>query len=161
MRRIGERTDALELDFLEKFHELREIVVRFTRETDNTGRADRQVGHSIPKACDFLADRVFALGASHPVEHTVRRVLHWHIEIAQNPRLGGDDIEQLRRDARRIQIHVTKPRNRRIGDQRLEQIRETHAVAAIAAVMREILSHQIYFAGSLQLEQLCLADDFV
>ena len=88
-------------------------------------------------------------------------MLNRHVEIRQNPILARDDLEQPVGDSRRIQVEHSDPRNRSLGDERFEQLRELVPIAAVAAVVREILRDEIELARALQLEQLRFAHDFV
>ncbi len=83
-------------------------------------------------------------------------MLNRHVEIRQHPSLAGDDIEKAVGDPGGLEIEHANPRDRRLGDERFEELRELNSVTPVASVMSEILRHEIDLARSLQLEQLRL-----
>jgi hypothetical protein len=90
-------------------------------------------------------------------------VLDGHVQVAQDARLARHHVEQSRRDPRRVEVEHADPRQIRLGDERLEQLRQAHGVrravggAQIAAVVRQVLRHQVHLARALQLQELRLA----
>ena len=61
----------------------------------------------------------------------------------------------------RVEIEHANPRDGRLAHERLEQLGQREAVAAVAPVVREILRDEIDLARALRLEQLRLAHDLV
>ncbi len=67
-----------------------------------------------------------------------------------------------RREPGRVEVEHSNPRNRRFAHERVEYVGQTElVVAAIAAVVREVLRDEIDLARSLRLEQLRFAHDVV
>src|SRR4051794_14349393 len=149
LRRIGECADALELHLLQKLEKLLELLLGLTREPDDAGGADRDVGNCIAEFPDALANRPLALGPAHAREHRVRAVLDWHVEIWKYSRFSRHDFQQSVGNSRRVKIEHPDPRDRRLGNQRLEQVGQLFPIADIAPVVRQILRHQIQFARAL------------
>jgi hypothetical protein len=157
LRAVRERADAVEAHLLHEVEEPAEVVVGLAGEADDARGADGHARHRVAEARDLLADRALALGAAHAREHRVARVLHRHVEVAHHARVRRDHLEQPRRDPRRVQVQVAVPRHAGLAEQRLEQLGEPNAVRAVAAVVREVLRHEVDLAGPLELEQLRLA----
>ena len=80
--------------------------------------------------------------------------MHGRIEVAHDPRIGRNHLQQPRRNAGAVEVHVADPRNRRLAHERLEQLGQRHAIATVTTVMGQVLRHEIHLARALHLQQL-------
>ena len=92
-----------------------------------------------------------------------RRVLDRHVEVRHDARLRGDDLEQPRRDAGGVQVHVAGSTGCDVSRSSASSSSGSRGAVAsqVAAVVRQVLRDEVDLARALQLEQLRLAHDVV
>src|SRR5205823_2292085 len=91
LRRIGECSNSLEANFLEKFEQLRELRFGLPWKSNNAGCPNRNTGYGIAEARNFFPDCSFPLRPAHARENVVSSVLHRHIEVRKNSLFAGND----------------------------------------------------------------------
>ena len=157
--RVGEDADVIEVVIAHERLELLDVRGRFSRETDNEGRAQGDAGHRL---ADVIEQTVVLLprpGPFHPLQDGIGRVLQRQVDVLADMLALGHRRKRVIADRRGVQIEEPDPFDTRHPVQPPQQAGERASLLPVDAVKRRVLRDEQELLDAPRRERFGFAND--
>ena len=155
-----ESAQVVKLHILQKFHQLFEIFVRFTGESDEHRAAECHARDAFADLVQKIDKFLFAVIALHVLEHLVACMLDWHVHVLHEARFLGHQVQKFIVHEHRVPIEHADPRDARVVQESAQKFdKRTALLALFTSKVSRVLCNQSNFLDALGFEVLCLCDD--